>query len=98
MFAKLTISRITDPDTDLELSEEQLEWILNSLRMMQEHQLKMAQEAVADGQAEEHNLGDEVPMEDRYISIPAMAREAHQSITELREAIVQAVGYDLTDG
>lgn len=94
------------------LDAEQLEWILNSLRLMQEEQQELAtkhagetltKEDVVEALNASGDLGKgrdwEVPEghEGEAIDLSEMFREQFADVTTLRESIVEACGRDMTD-
>jgi hypothetical protein len=85
-------------ETVMDLSEEDMEWIFNSLRLMQERQQELAREN--DGRiitASEIGEGSSTP--DMSIDIgKAMYQEQYHDVTNLRERFVELAGRDLTDG
>jgi hypothetical protein len=95
------------------LDEEQIEWILNSLRLMQEAQQasatkhageEMTKQDVVDALNTGGDLGKsrdwKVPegSEEEKVNMGEFFLEQFQAVTDLREAIVQATGRDLTEG
>jgi len=87
----MTTFRVIESDHGREdiLTEEDMEWVLNALRLMQEHQ----QELAGDHAESELSGPSEVT-----INIGDMFLEQHGDVTGLRERLVTLAGRDLTDG
>ena len=81
----MTTFRIIESDHGREdiLTEDDMEWVLNSLRLQQEQQQDLA--------ATEVDL-------DTGESLSTMFLEQHGDVTSLRERLVTLAGRDLTDG
>jgi hypothetical protein len=87
----------------LELDEEQMEWILNSLRLMQEKQQELAA-----AHNDKHLTADDVMRTKgkefvlaegaEPVDLSKLFQEQYHDVTKLREELVQLIGRDLTDG
>lgn len=93
------------------LDEEQIEWILNSLRLMQEKQQEhstkhsgefLTKQQIVDALNTGGDLGKnrdwETPDGEVTVDMGEFFLDQFQAVTALRESIVHAVGRDLTDG
>jgi len=104
---------VTDDSSDktMTLSETDMEWFLNSLRLMQESQQKLAaenhgKELSAEDVANSLNANPDAGKGREWIptdpeakfNVGEMFAEQFNEVTELRERIVEFVGHDLTDG
>jgi len=91
-----------------ELDENDLEWILNSLRLMQEHQQRLASEnrgkklskgdvlrTTGAGGDKDYVLDKDAPEVDLAED---MFLPQFNEVTDLRERLVAFIGRDLTDG
>lgn len=111
MRAQLVVFRDDSTTHTVSLDSEQLEWITNSLRLMQEKQQELAtrnygktitKQDVVDALNTAGDLGKgrewETPDGEASVDMGEFFLESFQDVTTLRESIVEAIGRDLTDG
>lgn len=111
MRVQLIIFRDDGTTHPVELDDEKVEWILNSLRLMQEKQQehatnnsgkKLTKQQIVDALNMGGDLGKsrewETPDGAAEVDLGEFFLEQFQAVTDLRESIVLAVGNDLTDG
>jgi hypothetical protein len=84
-------------ETVMDMNDEDMEWVLNSLRLMQEHQQELAGEH-KDHVIRASDIGEGSTTPDAEAHVGDMFLEQHGDVTSLRERIVTLVGRDLTDG
>jgi hypothetical protein len=108
------LSMVDDQESEskrLDITEEGMEWIFNSLRFMQEKMQELAttergkklgrddvlRAMGGPGPDKEYVLGDDAPKQEIDLGEDLFLPQYHD-ITELRESLVTFVGRDLTDG
>ena len=109
--AQVIVQRDDGTIHNVDLDEEQMEWILNSLRLMQEQQQQNATENTGKTLTKQDivdalNIGGDIgkgrnwktPDPDAVVDLNEFFLEQFHDVTALRESLVQAVGGDLTDG
>ena len=97
------LSRVDDREADsrtVQLTESQMEWILNSLRLQQENQQRLASPGALI-QLEDLGVDPGIPLKEGAVTaedIQEYFRVQFTDVTELREQLVTLCGRDLTDG
>lgn len=99
------LSKVDDGISDserIDLTEGEMEWIFNSVRLMQERQQSLATENYGQyltRQDIQSAMGVEPdPVKVPPVDIGEMFREQYSEVTDLREKLVELIGRDLSDG